>query len=236
MDYRIAICDDDKEFCSCVEDHVLRFFSERSMKTDVEVFYSGEALADSILNNADYDFIILDIVMFELNGVDIGKLLRRDLKNFQTQIIYVSSKTMYAMELFKVQPLDFLEKPVDYDELSNTLENGLEILSKNQSLFSYSLKGNVRRVRYSDILYFESRGRKIVMNTPSRQEVFYGSIKNLLKELPDFFVQIHRSYIVNVNAIISNKHDSVVMIDECEITIGKNFRDHFNKMIMRRLR
>ena len=61
--------------------------------------------------------MILDIELARLSGIDVGKFLREENRNFHTQIIYVSSKETYAMKLFSVQPLDFLVKPVKKEEL-----------------------------------------------------------------------------------------------------------------------
>ena len=235
MDYKIAICDDEKIICSSIEEIVKKYFFSNSMTVDISIFYSGESLAQSIQDKNIFDFIILDIELFELNGVDIGKILRNKLNNFRTQIIYISSKTMYAMELFKVQPLDFLEKPIEYPQLTEVLERGIKLFSKNNSFFSYSVDGDFNRIKYNDIIYFESQGRKICVKTVNGIESFYMNIGNLIKSLPDFFVQVHRSYIININAVISNKYDSVVMIDKNEISIGKKYREYFKNILMRSL-
>lgn len=53
------------------------------------------------------DLLFLDIELVQNNGIAVGNFIRNELEDMQTRIVYISSKESYAMQLFKVQPLDF---------------------------------------------------------------------------------------------------------------------------------
>ncbi len=110
--YRIGICDDDKELCAGLEEQIYRIAKELSVKVEVEVWYSGESILHDLENGTQLDLIFLDIELVQKNGISVGRFIRNEMEDIQTHIVYISSKQSYAMQLFKVQPLDFLIKPV----------------------------------------------------------------------------------------------------------------------------
>ena len=110
--YRIGICDDDKELCSGLEEQIYSIAKELSLKADVEVWYSGEGILKDLQKGMELDLIFLDIELIQANGVSVGRFIRNDMEDIHTHIVYISSKQTYAMQLFQIQPLEFLVKPV----------------------------------------------------------------------------------------------------------------------------
>ena len=95
--YRIAICDDDLVFGSLLEQYLQNFAKTHRIPIDVLVFARGEEYLEFLIEEFPVDLIFLDI-QFEkgLDGVQIGKELRADIKNEMTQIIYISGIESYA--------------------------------------------------------------------------------------------------------------------------------------------
>ena len=54
---------------------------------NIDVFYSGEKIVQYLKYGNTYDFIFLDIELFELNGVDVGKYKRRLYSYLQKQVM-----------------------------------------------------------------------------------------------------------------------------------------------------
>lgn len=119
--YRIAICDDDLVFGSLLEQYLQNFAKTRKIPIDVLVFARGEEYLEFLIEELPVDLIFLDI-QFEkgLDGVQIGKELRADIKNEMTQIIYISGIESYAMQLFQNRPMDFLVKPVKQERVDRS--------------------------------------------------------------------------------------------------------------------
>ena len=87
MGIKIAICDDDKEVCTSVNHIVEKLLHQTEIKAEIYTFYSGKELCEKMLN-VKYDLIFLDIEIPEMNGVEIGKYIRKKLENNVAQIVY----------------------------------------------------------------------------------------------------------------------------------------------------
>jgi DNA-binding LytR/AlgR family response regulator len=105
---RIAICDDDKQLCLELKS-ILNEISENSDENfEISTFYGGEELYDFLEVGNRFDLIFLDIELCEINGVEVGRKIREELNDELTQIVYISGKDTYAMELFDIRPLNSL--------------------------------------------------------------------------------------------------------------------------------
>ena len=110
----IAICDDEKNICTSLERVVEEYALGKNINYNIESFNSADELLKHILlKKNSYDIIFLDIEMKGINGIEFGEILRGDMKDEKTKIIYISWENSYAMDLFKVRPFDFLIKPLE---------------------------------------------------------------------------------------------------------------------------
>ena len=102
----------------------------------------------------------LDIELVQSDGIEVGKFIRNDLENIQTHIVYISSKQAYAMQLFQIQPFDFLIKPITGLQLKETLSKSLKYHRQETLYFEYQKGGSLFRVPFKDIAYFTSMDKK----------------------------------------------------------------------------
>ncbi|MEE1258418.1 MAG: response regulator, partial [Lachnospiraceae bacterium] len=114
--YRIGICDDEIEFCTEIGEFVQKYAEKEKITVKTEIFTSGEALFETMNHENTFDLLFLDIELGGINGVEVGHRLREKVENEAMQIIYVSSKESYAMQLFQIRPFDFLTKPVNMEK------------------------------------------------------------------------------------------------------------------------
>lgn len=229
--YRIGICDDDKELCAGLEEHIYQIAKELSVKVEVEVWYSGEGILHDLGNGIHLDLIFLDIELVQKDGISVGKFIRNDMEDIQTHIVYISSKQSYAMQLFKIQPLDFLVKPVSDGQIKEVLVRSIRQKQSLGSCFEYQKGGVVSRVPTKDIIYFTSMDKKIRLVTKDGEEEFYGKLKNILEELPTDFMMIHQSYIINQLYVGEYSYDSVKMSDGTILSISKPYRKDIRSKI-----
>lgn len=222
--YRIGICDDDKVFCSGLEEQLYDISKSLSEKVTIEVWYSGESILRDISNGTQLDLIFLDIELIEKNGISVGRFIRTEMEDIQTHIVYVSSKQSYAMQLFKLQPLDFLIKPVSSEQLKEVLARSLRQKQSPDICFEFQKGSSILRVPTRDIAYFMSMNKKIRLVTKDGEEEFYGKLKNILGSLPSDFVMIHQSYIINQLYVSEYSYDSVKMSDGTILSISKPYR------------
>lgn len=114
MYIKIAICDDEDEICSCIENMLEKILTDKCIEYEIDIYNSGEKLCARLEENR-YQLLLLDIEFPKMNGIETGRYIREVKKDNITQIAYVSAKREYAMELFQVRPIDFIVKPLKAD-------------------------------------------------------------------------------------------------------------------------
>ncbi|MBD5551223.1 MAG: response regulator transcription factor [Lachnospiraceae bacterium] len=221
--YKIGICDDDKVFCAGLEETVYSAAKELNQKIETEVWYSGESIMRDLEKLPCPDILFLDIELYEKSGIDVGKYIRNG-DDYTTHIVYVSSKQEYAMQLFRLQPLDFLIKPVSKEQVKEVLERSMKQRMQSRALFEYQ-KGSVYyQVPCRDILYFMSNDKKVNIITKDGIVGFYGKLKDVADRLPAGFLMIHQSYIINSDYVAEYTYENVKMQDGTLLNISKPYR------------
>lgn len=178
-----------------------------------------------------YDLIFLDIEFPNMNGVETGKYIRKVLNNNITQIAYISSKQEYAMELFKVHPLDFLKKPLDKEQLEELIDDYITISGAQKEVFRYKKGYSSHKIEVQKIMYFVRDNRKVSMYTTEGVETFYESLESIYDRIKNYgFLFIHKSYMVNYRYIQVIKYDSVIMSDNAEFSISQSRRKQIREI------
>lgn len=230
----IAICDDENTICNQLEDILYNVTTRYNIKINIDIFFNAESLYEKLNHNAHYNLIFLDIELGNMSGVDLGRKIREDMNNQSTQIIYISSKTSYAMELFSVRPLNFLIKPLTTEKVDKVFNIFLNLINTSVELFTYNKNKKEYSFLISDIIYFESDTRQINIYTKDEIDTFYGGLKEIHKKLKDFgFIFIHRSYLININQVKVFKYDKVTLLDETIINISQTYRKNVRDIQMK---
>ena len=222
--YRIGICDDDKILCALLEEQLHVLSTELSMKFEIEVWYSGEGLESDLKKGLGLDILFLDIELLQKNGIEVGIFIRDELEDTDTHIVYISSKESYAMQLFQIQPLDFLIKPISKEKLREVLNRSMKRKRNEESCFEYQKGSQFFRIPMKEILYFMSMDKRILMIKRSGQEEFYGKLKNLAEQLSEDFLMIHQSYIIHREYVNEYSYESVTMMNGDVLSISKPYR------------
>jgi len=213
----IAICDDDLNIGAELERTFIDIFGKLSVKYKIDVFFSAEELYKTITSGSHYDLIFLDIefAQNEINGVEVGRLIRNERSNYIVSIVYMSRVKTYALDLFDLQPFNFLIKPLKYEKIDEVIRKYLKISGIWSEIFTYKIGHDIFKVQIKDIMYIESYNKKLVLHlADERKEEFYGSIKEVYREqLERFdFLFIHASYIVNYDYITAFKINQVTLV------------------------
>ncbi|MDF2612133.1 MAG: two-component response regulator [Lachnospiraceae bacterium] len=202
--YHIAVCDDEKIIC---------------------LFYTGEELYRFLREDGYYDMIFLDIELELLNGVQVGLKIREELKNEGIHIVYISANKNYAMDLFKVRPMDFLLKPLDEEKVKEVIKKGMELSNKYLQYFNFKQGHNNKKRLLKDILYFESIDRQIKMITIDEEIIFYGSLAEIYAKLEGYhFFYIHKSFLVNYVHVIEFNYEYITMSNKVILPISQSKR------------
>ncbi len=222
--YRIGICDDDKILCALLEEQLHALSAGFSIKFETEVWYSGESLESDLKKGIKLDILFLDIELLQKNGIEVGTFIRDELEDTDTHIVYISSKEGYAMQLFQIQPLDFLIKPISQEKLKAVLSRSMKRKRNEESCFEYQKGSSFFRIPVKEILYFMSMDKRILIIKRNGQEEFYGKLKNVAKQLPADFLMIHQSYIIHQEYVSEYSYESVKMMNGDVLSISKPYR------------
>ncbi len=223
--YHIAVCDDELAICSQIEQIIINNNKLLSNKVEVDVFYTGEDLYKYLFSGVNYDMIFLDIELKLLNGVALGEKIRNELNNENVQIVFISGKQGYAMELFEIRPLNFLVKPLDAEKIIQVVEKGIKLLKKSNQYFTYKQGQSTKKILLQDISYFESIDRQVKMITVEEEIIFYGSLSEIFLQLEKYhFFYIHKSFLVNFNHVIEYNYENLVMSNKTVLQISQSRR------------
>ena len=231
MIYKVAICDDEINQCAELEKEIIHFFEKRAENCEIEVWYDSASLCGKI-EEYNPDLLFLDIELPDNDGVYVGKYIRETLNNDRMNIVFISHKTSYAMELFQVHPYDFLIKPIDTNILYNTLNKILRLEDVQNKEFRYTFNKVGYSIPYGEIMCFSSRNKTITISKiDGENRSYYGKLSDIVSTLPFQFVCISKSYIVNIKYIKSWKSDLVILENDMEISIAQSKRADFKKAI-----
>lgn len=233
MSVRIAICDDEHEICAVLEELLIKILEAKGINYEIEPFYSGKTLCNE-LKVQRYDLIFLDIEMKEKDGIETGNFIREELGDESVQIAYISSKTAYAMELFEFHPINFLTKPLEQSKVEKVIDKYLAITGQKNEFFEYKKKTEFFKIQMSEIIYFESTGRKISVKMMNGQDEFYGSMDDIYSRVKsNQFLYIHKSVIVNYRKIKQLSYEKVIMIDDAVFSISQSRRPAIRQMCLK---
>lgn len=223
---KIAICDDDKTICEDFSMRINNWSKNNNINVKINEFCSGETLIDFIESNS-IDVLFLDIELVNLSGVDVGEYIRNHLCNLELKIVFFSSKDTYDRELFKISPFDFIEKPIDDKKTDIIMLKIMKYLNNGINVFNYKKNGHEKNVYYKDILYIEATSRYVKLHMKDgSNELFISTLKNINRSfIENGFVQIHKSYLVNLMHIKAISNSVVCMNDNYNINIGRKFKD-----------
>lgn len=208
---KILICDDNIEFANELAVLLEQYKLERNETVQIKKVYSGTA-AYKIMQEESFDILFLDIEMPDYDGVRIGKWIREVVRNYVMAIVYIFAKTEYALDLFQVSPLDFLQKPISRECVHNIMHKFIKMYHKKDAIFVYQKKGCTVKTKIRDILYFESRLKKARIVTIDNEDEFYGALRDIYNELSaKHFFYCHKSILVNYDNVREFHYDKLVL-------------------------
>ena len=201
------------------------------------------------VNIKDVDLIFMDIQMPNLSGIELSRSLDDDI-----MVIFVTAYDNYAVEGFKVNAVDYLLKPISYQNFLDSASRALKLFElkqkkvcspnspmcnfKKQDNYIYVKSGyKVIQVNLNEVLYIEGLKDYVKIHMENQREpiVSIMSIKSLEDLLPaGMFMRVHRSFIVQISKVKMVDRSRIVFNDEF-IPISEKYKDAFYNYINSRL-
>lgn len=186
-----------------------------NVKVVAECRDAHEALA--AVENHQPDLLFLDIQMPEINGFELLEMLETPPK-----IIFSTAYDRYAIRAFEVNAVDYLLKPYDAERFNLALQRALDSIQSHQQpdeSIEKLLQSIHASSHYQERILIKQAGRIVIISckeinliqarddyaeicTAKESYLIQQSLNHLEQRLnPDQFVRVHRSYIVNIDAI-----------------------------------
>ena len=212
--------------CAIIDDEplaagLLENYAKKTPFLELIGTYNSAIMAMKDLRDNPAQLLLLDIQMPELSGIEFAKILPKE-----TRIIFTTAFPQYAVEGYKVDALDYLLKPVSYEDFLKSTGKALDWFSVVQRQDAYrrdrfmfvKTDYKLQRVNLDDILYLEGLkdGQRIMSLM---------SMKKLEEYLPKpEFLRTHRSYIVHMSETPLVDRFRIVFGEEY-IPISENYKD-----------
>ena len=193
------------------------------------------------------DVVFLDIQMPDLNGIELARVLDNSKTN-KPRIIFTTAYNQFALEGYRVDALDYLLKPFNYEEFLHAANKALaygELLEKSNAPVAATatiheeriedeylflkVEYQLVRIALNDILYIEGLKDyvKVWLKSAEKPILSLTSLKSLEEKLPSKrFMRVHRSFIVSLDKINSITRNAL-QIGKVNITVGDQYKEAF---------
>ena len=198
MTYKLAICDDESTVIEYVSSIVTDWASEYHYDIQLRIFSSAESFLFSYEDENDYDILLLDVEMGQMDGVSLAKSIRKN--NDTVQIVFITGYSDYIAEGYEVSALHYLMKPVKKEKLFEVLNRATEKLEKNERMLTLSHSGEMVRIPLHEIAYIDVNGNYITLHG-KKDYTIKKTLGEIQKELDERFYKVGRSCIVNLNMV-----------------------------------
>lgn len=229
MRYKIAICDD----CDVDRQYILNMvtlWGERSGHiVHIDTFSSAENFLFHYAEESDYDILLLDIEMGEMDGVTMAKKLRKE--NDTVQIVFITGYSDYILEGYEVAALHYLMKPVKTEKLCAVLDRAAQKLAKNEKVLNFEVAGEMIRVPIYQIRYADVFGNYVTIHASSDVTVKM-TLSELEKQLDERFYRAGRSCIVNLSQISRVTKAEIKLSDGTAIPLPRGAYDGINRAVI----
>ncbi|GAB3557554.1 LytR/AlgR family response regulator transcription factor [Spirosoma fluminis] len=247
--------------CIAVDDEPLALglvcaFIEKTPFLKLAGRYSSAVEALQGLLQQPIDIIFLDIQMPDLTGLELARVLERSTVGHPTRIIFTTAFDQYALDGYRVDALDYLLKPFNYEEFLRAASKArqyFELRQRAQTPASapvlpaapveagddylfLKVEYQLVRVDFSDILYIEGLKDYVKVyrqSDPVKPLLSLTSLKALEEKLPTRqFMRVHRSFIIALDRISAVTRNSV-QIGSAVIPVSDQYKDTFGQYMSR---
>jgi DNA-binding LytR/AlgR family response regulator len=226
--------------CAIIDDEplateLLESYAKRTPYLTLNGTYNSAITAMRDLRENPVQLLFLDIQMPELSGIEFAKII-----SSETKIIFTTAFNQYAIEGYKVNAIDYLLKPISYQDFLKSTDKVLELFVKQDRVDNYQkdrfifVKSDYKLIRidFDDILFIEGLKDYVRFYLKNGEKIMsLMSMKKLEESLPQpEFLRVHRSWIVRMDVVRYIDRLRIVCGD-MYIPISDNYKDQVQQYI-----
>ena len=200
---------------------LLASYAERTPVINLVGTYNSAVAAIKDIKEKKIDLLFLDIQMPDLSGLEFATLIPKS-----TKIVFTTAFSQYAVDGYKVGALDYLLKPISYEDFIRVVDKAEKIFTEQERQVVYDrdrfiyVKSEYKllQIRLDDILFIEGLKDyvKIYLEGNQKYVMSLMNMKKMEENLPKpEFMRTHRSYIVHMT--------KVKLVDRFRIVFGSSY-------------
>lgn len=221
---RIALCDDEKAYHEMIKELINQYKPGYSLS--ISSFYSGQELLNHVDEHGGFDLYLLDCIMPEMNGIELGAALRE--RNDTGLLLYLTSSPDFALDSYRVNAFDYLLKPVQATQLFQSLDKAYRSFSQiMQEMVSVKLPDSTRMIPVTCIRYAERIKKQIYYHmsddTIIRGATFNDSFQNAMADLLTHkeMLLVGSSFVVNLYHVTEITKSDLILTGDLHIPVPR---------------
>ena len=209
----------------------LKNYIERIPFMELVALCASTTEAMQVMSEAEVDAMFVDINMPDVCGMEFVRAL-----SDPPLVVFTTAYSEYAVDSYKVRAVDYLLKPFGFEDFQRAacnLQKAMPTSGVPQPacvLDALFLKVDYRyvRVALNDVIYVEGMNEYLKFYLTSGDPLLtHTTFKQLNECLPDCFLQVHRSYVVNMNHVREVERSVILMSNGAHVSISDSNKDAF---------
>lgn len=216
---KIALCDDNLEERDFLYSQLNAAMEKMGMAADIVVFDTADEMLKAA-EKAFYSIFFLDILLPGISGMDAALKLRR--QGNYSPVIFTTTTKDYLLQSYSVWAADYLVKPISEKAIEDALVHAFATLKGSDRQLEIIVARHAEFIPYADIYYIEGNNRNCIIHTRTGTYTPYNSINGMLEALNDKrFLCCHRSYLINLDHVLTVQRDKAAMRDDTMVPIRR---------------
>lgn len=222
--YRIALCDDNKEFLELLEAKVNQYCEKSSIQAVLQCFNDSDMLLEQVEEKKSFDAFILDIEMPDFSGIEVARAIRENSKS--AIIIFLTAYESHAKDGYGMNVSSYILKNHLDDDLEKVLDQMFLQLRrmKNDKIYTISNQRKFIKLFQKDIIFVCKDQKNAVFVLADKHEVRErAALQEVYQKMnnPDM-IMADRGLIVNLHHIRCIADDKIVMDNGQELITSRD--------------
>ena len=210
---------------------LLKSYLEHFSSIELVASFRNGLKAYEYISKEPVDLIFLDINMPHVSGISLSKMLPGHVK-----VIFTTAYSDYAVESYEIQAIDYLVKPISLERFTKSISR---VFSHAEHASEAALEKKIVHVKSgfetfrldtAQILFLEKDGNYMTYHCVDRNIMARETIRESLDKLPENFIQTHKSYIVNMDKVVSYDKNLLNMGTD-KVPVSDSYREKVFKAL-----
>lgn len=196
--------------------------------------------AMKVLQENQVDAIFVDINMPDVNGLEFVRALTDP-----PLVVFTTAYPDYAVDSYKVRAVDYLLKPYGFEDFQRTagnlhkqfslLNQGSAVSEETSDVIYLKVDYRYVRVRIDDIIYIEGMNEYLKIHVKGVAPLLvHTTFRQMLESLPSTFLQVHRSYMVNMNHVAEVERSVILLDNGVHVSVSEGNKEAFMQYLLKR--